>query len=121
MIRSVSATFQKIGVIPASACMAAGSLTSPLMAAHHRVEVKSNDPVSYCHAVGTIDEPSTGSQAPRWMFRAVNEEPDPNGNFFVTWRCDAGRVMACHTGPEEPSVSRDIADPERQLRIVGYF
>ena len=53
------------------------------------------DPVAYCRAVGTIDQPDarySGPKLPAWM--AATLHLDPSQGKLMEWRCARGTVLA---------------------------
>jgi hypothetical protein len=67
------------------------------------------DPITYCHAVGTADEPDaryTGPAVPEWMLTALYSKDELKAQKkskidparVVVWRCMGGKVYACVQG-----------------------
>lgn len=65
------------------------------------------DPVVYCRAVRTIDQPDAryvGPKLPAWMAAKLNLRPDQSK--MMEWRCAGGAVLACLYGANIPCASR---------------
>jgi len=67
------------------------------------------DPVPYCRAVGTIDEPDArygGPKLPGWMAAKLGLQPS-QGN-MMEWRCADGAVLACLYGANIPCGAKAV-------------
>ena len=61
------------------------------------------DPVAYCRAVGTIDQPDAryeGPKLPDWMAAKLHLAPSRAN--LMRWRCARGAVLACLYGANIP-------------------
>jgi len=92
------------------------SLPEPLRAPSLNADATYDDPVAYCAAVGTIDQPDYRYRGPAFTqaITAALSLTEGAAADRIRWRCSAGKVMACasYIGPicdTAPSVAEMVA------------
>lgn len=85
-----------------------------------------SDPVSYCRAYSTVDQPGsryTGPKAPTWMFRALklDQEVYPDDSARLVWRCMNGRVLACYVYNDPETCVKPMPRGQYTVDARGYI
>ena len=79
------------------------------------------DPLAYCQAVGTINQPDAryvGPKLPAWMAKQLNLQPGQDS--MMEWRCSNGAVLACVYGANIPCNSTANTNQTPTAAITNY-